>query len=233
MVSPGSGFPRVEWVGDRSLLIRVGEGISRECHAEVFRLFHLLTSYRLDHIRSIHPAYDSLLLTFDPLVVGPGPTAELVRCLVQRKDATTLPERRTVEIPVCYEGEMAPDLGDVASHNGLSVEEVVRIHARSEYLVYFLGFSPGFPYLGDLPRELSTPRLKTPRLRVPAGSVAIGGSQTGIYPVDSPGGWRLIGRTPLPLFTPEKDPPTLLEMGDRVHFVPITMKEYDALRKAG
>ena len=128
---------------------------------------------------------------------------------------------------------MAPDLGDVAAHNGLSVEEVIRIHARSEYLVYFLGFSPGFPYLGDLPTELATPRLKTPRLRVPAGSVAIGGSQTGIYPVDSPGGWRLIGRTPLPLFSPEKDPPTLLQMGDRVHFVPITMKEFNTLRSTG
>ena len=126
---------------------------------------------------------------------------------------------------------MAPDLEDVAAHNGLSVEDVIRIHARQEYLVYFLGFSPGFPYLGDLPTELATPRLKTPRLRVLTGSVAIGGSQTGIYPVDSPGGWRLIGRTPLSLFSPEKDPPTLLRMGDRVHFVPITMKEFDALRK--
>ena len=92
MAPPGSGYPRVEWVGDRSLLIRVGEGISRECHAEVLRLFHLLTSYKLDHIRSIHPAYDSLLLTFDPLVVGPEPTAELVRCLIKRKDAVALPE---------------------------------------------------------------------------------------------------------------------------------------------
>ncbi len=234
MVSAESDhYPRVEWVGDRSLLIRVGEGISRECHAEVFRLFHLLTSYKLDHIRSIHPAYDSLLLTFDPLVVGPEPTAELVRCLIKRKDAVSPPDPRTVKIPVCYEGEMAPDLGDVAAHNGLSVEEVIRIHSRTEYLVYFLGFSPGFPYLGDLPAELATPRLKTPRLRVPAGSVAIGGSQTGIYPVDSPGGWRLIGRTPLPLFSPEKNPPTLLQMGDRVHFVPITMKEFNTLRAPG
>jgi inhibitor of KinA len=233
MVPSDPDHPRVEWVGDRSLLIRVGEGISRECHAEVFRLFHLLTSQKPDHILSVHPAYDSLLLTFDPAAAGPDGTAETIRALIRQKDAVILPEPRTVEIPVCYEPEMAPDLGDVAGHNGLSVEEVIRIHARSEYLVYFLGFSPGFPYLGDLPKELATPRLKTPRLRVPAGSVAVGGSQTGIYPVDSPGGWRLIGRTPLPLFSPERDRPTLLEMGDRVHFVPITVKEFDDLRKAG
>ena len=196
----------------------------------MLRLFHLLTSYRLGHIRSIHPAYDSLLLTFDPLAVGPEPTAELVRCLIKRKDTVAFAGPRTVEIPVCYEGEMAPDLGDVAAHCGLSIEEVVRIHSRSEYLVYFLGFSPGFPYLGDLPKELAAPRLKTPRLRVAAGSVAIGGRQTGIYPVDSPGGWRLIGRTPLPLFTPEKNPPTFLQMGDRVRFVPITTKEFNSWR---
>ncbi len=234
MVSAESDYyPRIEWVGDRSLLIRVGEGISRECHAEVLRLFHLLTSYKLDHIRSIHPAYDSLLLTFDPLVVGPEPTAELVRCLIKRKDAVALPEPPVVKVPVCYEGEMAPDLEDVAAHSGLTVDDVIRLHSGTKYLVYFLGFSPGFPYLGDLPAELATPRLKTPRLRVPAGSVAIGGSQTGIYPVDSPGGWRLIGRTPLPLFTPEKNPPTLLQMGDRVHFVPITMKEFNTWRAPG
>ena len=232
MVSPESEYPRVEWVGDRSLLIRVGEGISRECHADVFRLFHLLTARKPDHIRSIHPAYDSLLLTYDPTVAGPDETAEMVRSLIQKKDAITLPKPRTVDIPVCYEGEMAPDLGDVAELSGRTVEEVIRLHSGTEYLVYFLGFSPGFPYLGDLPKELATPRLKTPRLRVPAGSVAIGGSQTGVYPVDSPGGWRLIGRTPLPLFSPEKDPPTLLQMGDRVRFIPITMQEFHVLRAA-
>ncbi len=232
MASPASVPPRIEWVGDRSLLIRVGEGISRECQAAVSRLFRLLTTDKLGHILSIHPAYNSLLMTFDPMVAGPEETAEMVRVLVGREDAVVLSEPRKVEVPVCYEGEMAPDLGDVAAHNGRTVEEIVRLHAGTEYLVYFLGFSPGFPYLGDLPEEIATPRLKTPRLKVPAGSVAIGGNQTGIYPVDSPGGWRLIGRTPLPLFTPEKDPPTLLEMGDRVRFVPITLKEFRALRNA-
>ncbi len=232
MASPASVPPRIEWVGDRSLLIRVGEGISRECQAAVSRLFRLLTTDKLGHILSIHPAYNSLLMTFDPMVAGPEETAEIVRALVGREDVVVLPEPRTVEIPVCYEGEMAPDLGDVAALSGRSVEEVIRLHSGTEYLVYFLGFSPGFPYLGDLPEELAAPRLKTPRLKVPAGSVAIGGSQTGIYPVDSPGGWRLIGRTPFPLFTPEKDPPTLLEMGDRVRFIPITLKEFRASRNA-
>jgi inhibitor of KinA len=232
MAPPASVFPRIEWVGDRALLVRAGKGISRECQADVSRLFLLLASQLADRVQSIHPAYDSVLVTFDAAVTGPEEMTELVRALIGGKEMVALPEPRTVEIPVCYEREMAPDLGDIAALNGISVEDVVRLHTGVDYLVYFLGFSPGFPYLGELPDALATPRLKTPRLRVPAGSVAIGGSQTGIYPVDSPGGWRLIGRTPIPLFSPEKDPPTLLQMGDRVRFIPITLKEFEARRSS-
>lgn len=131
------------------------------------------------------------------------------------------PENRFVEIPVCYGGAFGPDLDDVARHTGLSPERVVELHASVQYRVYFVGFSPGFPYLGDMPAELATPRLPSPRKRVAAGSVAIGGSQTGIYSIESPGGWRLIGRTALPLFDANAKPPALLQMGDRVRFVPV------------
>jgi inhibitor of KinA len=233
MVSQTPDYPFVEWIGDRSLLIRVGKGISRECQADVSRIFLLLASMKFDGFLSVHPAYNSLLVTFDPTVSGPEETAEKIRSVIGRKDSAALPEPRTVEIPVCYEKDLAPDIGDVAGHNRLTVEDVIRIHSGTEYLVYFLGFSPGFPYLGEMPAAIATPRLRTPRLRVPAGSVAIGGSQTGIYPMDSPGGWRLIGRTPLRLFSPERNPPTLLEMGDRVRFVPITMEEFINPRNAG
>ncbi len=233
MVRQTTDYPLVEWIGDRSLLIRAGKGISREGQADVSRVFFLLESMKFEGLQSIHPAYNSLLVTFDPTVSGPEETAEKVRSIIDRKDSAALPEPRTVKIPVCYEKEMAPDIGDVAGLNGLTIEDVIRIHSGTEYLVYFLGFSPGFPYLGEMPAAIATPRLRTPRLRVPAGSVAIGGSQTGIYPMDSPGGWRLIGRTPLRLFSPDADPPTLLEMGDRVRFVPITMEEFVTLRNAG
>jgi inhibitor of KinA len=135
--------------------------------------------------------------------------------------ALELPAPRTMEIPVRYGGADGPDLEEVAALNHLSAEEVIAIHSGAEYLVHFLGFSPGFPYLGGMPESIAAPRLETPRRSVPAGSVAIGGRQTGIYPTASPGGWRIIGRTPLRLFQPEADPPVLLQMGDHVRFVPV------------
>jgi inhibitor of KinA len=134
-----------------------------------------------------------------------------------------------VEIPVCYGGAFGPDLEDVARHNGLTPEEVVRIHSGTEYFTYMLGFLPGFPYLGGMSERIATPRKQTPRLRVPAGSVGIAGSQTGIYPLESPGGWQLIGRTPLALFRPEDDPPVLVKPGDRVRFHPISEREFRRL----
>jgi KipI family sensor histidine kinase inhibitor len=129
-------------------------------------------------------------------------------------------DTRVVEMPVCYGGEFGPDLASVAEHANLTPNQVVELHASASYLVYFLGFSPGFPYLGGLPEKLTTPRLPAPRKRVAAGSVAIGGSQAGIYPIDSPGGWRIIGRTSLRLFDAEARPPALLRAGDNIRFVP-------------
>jgi len=229
MLSEELWYPRLQLASDCSLLVTFGDGISRKHHLDVFRLFTLLRSEASPAIRNIHPAYSSLLISFDPLVISPTEFEASVRDLLDRIDSAVILMARAVEIPVCYDAAFAPDLEFVATHNRISVNEAIRYHCSAEYLVYFLGFSPGFPYLGELPKPLVTPRLSTPRVKVPAGSVAIGGSQTGIYPVDSPGGWRIIGRTPARLFQPDGEPPTLLQMGDAVRFRPITREEFDEM----
>jgi inhibitor of KinA len=139
----------------------------------------------------------------------------------------TPPDRIPIEIPVCYAADLALDLEEVARHTQLTHEEVIRRHSATEYRVQCVGFTPGFPFLSGLAAELSTPRRASPRSKVPAGSVAIGGAQTGIYPLQSPGGWNIIGRTPLPLFDIRRDPPVLLQAGDRVRFRPISREEFD------
>ena len=140
-----------------------------------------------------------------------------------------VPAPRVVEIPTAYGGDFGPDLPFVASHNGLSEADVVSIHAGADYLVYMMGFSPGFPYLGGMSERIATPRLTTPRTVIPAGSVGIAQAQTGVYPVESPGGWQLIGRTPIPLFDASRHPPVIVEPGDSIRFVPIGADEYDAI----
>jgi len=205
-------------------MIWFGDEISMEAYRQVLRLTHSLEGVR--GILNLHPAFASVLVDFDPRLRLHGEVEALIRermeaCTEEQSGAT-----RTVEIPVCYGGEHGPDLGDVARHCGLEPERVVELHAAAEYLVYFVGFSTCFPYLGGLPPELATPRLSAPRKHVPVGSVAIGGSQAGIYPLASPGGWRLIGRTPLRLFDPQGSPPPLLRMGDHVRFVRIPEAQF-------
>ncbi len=210
---------RIEPASDHSLLISVGESISETAHRDIVRLFELLRG--MEGVRNLHPGYASILISYDPLRRHPADLAREVRERAARVDTAPLQEARTVEIPVRYGGESGPDLADVAAHCGLTPERVVELHSGAGYLVYFLGFSPGFPYLGGMPQQIAVPRLESPRKQVPAGSVAIGGSQTGVYPLASPGGWRIIGQTPLKLFDPAHDPPALLRMGDRVRFVPL------------
>ena len=222
MLSYPSQSPAFRFASDRSFLVTLGNEISERCHHDVLRLSRLLLDHPHKGILNIHPAYASILVTFDPMIVSPTDLERYIRPFMENVSSQVLPAPRTVEIPVCYGGEFGPDLEDVASHNKLSADDVVRLHSSADYLVYFLGFAPGFPYLGGMPNEIAMPRLATPRTKVPAGSVAIGGEQTGVYPVSTPGGWRIIGRTPLKLFSLDRVPSTLLEMGDRVKFVPIT-----------
>jgi KipI family sensor histidine kinase inhibitor len=195
------------------------ERISRAAHLDVVRLAPLLQAVR--GVTNVHPAYASILIDFDPRAIRHAGLERAAAELLAQAAAAPLPEARTLEIPVVYGGDDGPDLEAVAALNGHTPDEVVAIHSGAGYLVYFLGFSPGFPYLGGLPETIAAPRLETPRRRVPAGSVAIGGQQTGVYPTASPGGWRIIGRTPLRLFDPAGDPPCLLRMGDHVRFVPL------------
>jgi inhibitor of KinA len=204
---------------DRSLLLSLGDEISFDVHLAVARLTRSLEGVR--GILNVHPAYTSILVDFDPRLRSHAQVEALLRERMASQADTAPPEPRHVEIPVRYGGEFGPDLGDVARHTGLSEERVVEMHTAAEYLVYFVGFSTCFPYLGGLPPALATPRLAAPRKHVPVGSVAIGGAQAGIYPLASPGGWRLIGRTKLKLFDLSASPPPLLRMGDRVRFIPV------------
>ncbi len=219
---------RIEIASDTSLLVRFGENASDECLAAVMSLFRRMRSLNEPRIRNIHPAYATVLIDFDPLTMSHDELRAIVDELVRLGAAVHTPTR-VVKIPVCYGGEFGPDLPFVAEHAGLSLEEVVRLHSAAVYVVHFLGFSPGFGYLDGLPARLESPRLQSPRTRVAGGSVGIAGIQTGVYPLDSPGGWRLIGRTPLRMFNPVADLPTLLEPGDTVQFVPIGRAKFDEL----
>ena len=214
---------RVVDASDRALLLVFDDRITLAAHQDVLRLTPLLRSVR--GVTNLHPAYASILIDFDPRVIQHRDVERAAVDLFTKATAAPVPAPRMVEIPVEYGGECGPDLEDVAVLTGRAPGEVVALHSGAEYLVYFLGFSPGFPYLGGLPESIAVPRLETPRRRVPAGSVAIGGRQTGVYPLASPGGWRIIGRTSLRLFDPALNPPALLRMGDHVRFVPAARGE--------
>jgi KipI family sensor histidine kinase inhibitor len=200
---------------DRSLHVVFGDTISDDSYAAVARLTHGLAGVR--GVLNLHPAYASVLIDFDPRRYTHEQIERLVRDCLESPAAPDAPSR-LIEIPVRFGGESGPDLEDVARHTGLAAERVVELFTSAVYAVYFVGFSTCFPYLGGLPAELATPRLPAPRKHVPEGSVAIGGSQAGVYPLASPGGWRVIGRTSLALFDRKATPPPLLRMGDRVRF---------------
>lgn len=202
---------------DRSILISFGDEISAELHRQVMQLTRMLHGER--GILNLHPAFSTVLVDFDPRLRTHAAVENLVRERLSEASHLPASEPRKVEIPVRYGGEFGPDLEDVARHHGLTPGRVVDLHSAAEYEVYFVGFSTCFPYLGGLPAELATPRLAAPRKLVPAGSIGIAGAQAGVYPLASPGGWRLIGRTPERLFDPAAEPPALLRMGDRVRFV--------------
>ena len=206
---------------DRSLLVILGDRIASEISARVLRLLRRLDGAGLDGVVDLSPAYASILIRFDPLRTGHERLAASVRALLAGLDDTPIPEPRLLTIPVVYGGEHGPDLADVARFAGMTPAEVVALHSGVVYEVHFLGFSPGFAYLGTVPEAIACPRLDQPRRRVPAGSVGIAGTQTGVYPCPTPGGWRLIGRTPLAMFDARRAPMSLLEVGDRVRFLPI------------
>lgn len=211
---------------DQSMLIYLGEQIELAAHRRVLNLLRLLQKEPPAWVRNVQPAYCSLMITFDACRVDHGEVETVLREFEARAESTRPPKPRTVEIPVCYDSEFAPDLEDVATSHALKPEDVVRFHTSRTYHAYFLGFAPGFAYLGDLPDEIVSPRLDVPRKKVPAGSVAIAGRQTAVYPFTTPGGWRLIGRTPLALFRPDRKPMELISIGDQVRFRSISRKAF-------
>lgn len=200
---------------DQSLLVEFEGGIGLESHQRVIRLLRALGANQLPGVRNLHPAYCSILVVFDPLTTEPERLQEQIRSLDM--DHVALPPPRILEIPVHYDG---PDLAEVANLHGIPSQRVIELHASALYTVYFLGFVPGFAYLGGLPEEIATPRRQTPRKQVPAGSVGIAGTQTGVYPFVSPGGWQLIGHTTIEMFRPDRREMNLLSIGDQVRFSP-------------
>jgi KipI family sensor histidine kinase inhibitor len=217
--------------GDTGLIVEFGEGIDPVVNARVRFVAAVVKKTPPEGVIEIIPTYRSLLLIYDPLITLPE---KLIRFIEQAdtglgdEDAGAF---RRVDIPVCYGGEFGPDMETVAKTAGLGIEEVIQRHSAPDYLIYMVGFTPGFPFLGGLDEKLFTPRLKTPRMAVPQGSVGIANNQTGIYPITSPGGWQIIGRTPLTLFAPQRENPFLYQAGDRIRFIPVSPEEYRAIKE--
>ncbi len=229
--------PRLFPMGDQALIAEFGERIDPALSAQIAALARRLRESLPIGVLDIVPAYTTLALHYDPAAVGAGTSpyealAETIGTWLKTQSVDTAAAGRVIEIPVCYGGPFGEDLEALAGSRGLSVEEAIAIHSGASYHVHMLGFVPGFAFLGGLDARLATPRRDTPRPRVPAGSVAIAGEQTAVYPLETPGGWQIIGRTPLQMFRSDASPPSLLNAGDTVRFTPISMQEFDAQSKA-
>jgi KipI family sensor histidine kinase inhibitor len=236
---------RFQFASDQSLLVyfdsALGEGRSKErplqspitlrANEKVRKLLRLMELEPVAGMRNLHPAYCSLLVKFDAPKFSHEDVEGILRGYLARLDEVKLPEPRLVEIPVCYGGEFGPDLAEAGALRGMTAAQVIGLHSSVEYLVYFLGFVPGFAYLGELPEALVTPRLAAPRRKVPAGSVGIAANHTGVYPFATPGGWRLLGRTPIKMFRADRKGLSLLAIGDRVRFTPIDAERFAALER--
>lgn len=217
--------------GDRGLLVEYGDEIDPVINNKVRSMAMVMEKEPLNGVLETIPTYRSLLIIYDPANTNPTNLEKEILALEERLSQIKIPPPDTVEIPVCYGGEFGPDIQFVAEHNSITEDDVVRIHSEAEYRIYMIGFTPGFPFLGGLPKALHTPRLETPRSFVPERSVGIANNQTGIYPLASPGGWQLIGKTPLKLFAPEHSNPFIYKVGDRIKFKPISAEDY--VRLAG
>lgn len=217
--------------GDSAITVEFGDIIEEASNRRVRELNYAITASSLDGIVETIPTYRSIMIIYNPMKFGAKELIDSLRKMEEKIDKLSIPETRVIEVPVLYGGEYGPDLNHVAEHNKITTEDVINIHSSGEYLIYMLGFTPGFPYLGGMSDRIATPRLQYPRTRIPAGSVGIAGAQTGVYPIESPGGWRLIGRTPMRLYDPSRENPVLLSAGDYVKFIPIDEEEYKVILK--
>jgi len=218
--------------GDRALVVEVGDKIEETANAKIRGLNIAISNSSFPGIVEMVPTYRSIMVIYDPIKIEFSDLVNKIKSLEGSINEMSIPEANVIEISTLYDGEYGPDIQFVAEHNKLSVDEVINIHTSVEYLIYMLGFTPGFSYLGGMSNKIETPRLENPRAKIPAGSVGIGGKQTGIYPIESPGGWQLIGRTPVKLYDPERSEPILLKAGDYIKFKAINKKEYDNILDA-
>lgn len=227
-------------LGEAAIIVEFGKCIHPDIHRKVKTFADYLENNAFPGMIEYVSAFSSVTVFYDPVIVRKLPlnefkddkplsyqiVASVLRSFLDKVNVTEEQNPRIVEIPVCYGGEFGPDLAYVAQHNDLSAEEVIDIHTSGSYLVYMIGFAPGFPYLGGMSEQIAAPRRKSPRLSIPAGTVGIAGAQTGVYPIETPGGWQLIGRTPLALFRPQESSPSLLQSGDIIKFRKISFSEY-------
>ena len=225
-------IPKIKLAGDSAVIVDIGDSIHPEVNSKVHDFCSTLENNKPTWVREIIPAYKGLLIYFNPLGIELSELNLYINENYNKISESNITNNKLIIIPTYYGGEFGPDLNKVINHTNLSKNEVIKTHSSVNYLVYAIGFSPGFPYLGGLPEKLNTPRLKNPRIKIPAGSVAIAETQTGIYPSATPGGWQIIGKTPLKLFDPKRTPPGLLNPGDRIKFEPIkSIKLYKTLEK--
>jgi inhibitor of KinA len=218
--------------GDTALVVEFGDRIDRALSDRVLRLSALLCGSNMPGIVETVPTFRSLMVLYDPLITDSGSLTSAIRNLLDRDSVAAKTQSKLWRIPACYVASHAPDLAEVAQRTGLAAQEVIQRHVETCFHVYMIGFVPGFAYMGDLPEPLVLPRRTDPRVKVPAGSIAIATNMTAIYPVESPGGWHLIGATPIRLFDMRSAKPALLSPGDKVRFEPITPPEFDQIRAA-
>lgn len=218
-------------LGDQAIIIDIGNDITEETHHQIRAIASQLEADSPQWMVEFVPAFTTVSIIYNSLLISYEEAKAELTALLKKASNSTVPPSRKIEIPVCYGGEYGPDLSFVAQHNGLSTEEVIRIHIEGTYTVYMIGFAPGFPYLGGMSERIAAPRKESPRVSIPERSVGIAGLQTGVYPISTPGGWQLIGRTPIRLFLPENDIPSLLRAGDQIVFRRISESEYLALEE--
>ena len=212
--------------GDRALVVEFGDKIEEEVNSKIRSLTVAIKQEGIIGINETVPTYRSLMVIYDPMIIELDELIGAIKSIISRMHELKLPDAKVIEIPTLYGGEYGPDIEFVADHNKISIDEVIKIHTDMEYLIYMIGFTPGFPYLGGMSNKIEAPRLQNPRTKIPAQSVGIAGKQTGIYPIESPGGWQLIGRTPVKLYDPYRKDPVLLNAGDYIKFVQIDENEY-------
>ncbi|WP_082233295.1 5-oxoprolinase subunit PxpB [Halobacillus massiliensis] len=218
-------------LGDQALVVNVSDHINEDAQKKILNLTQALEEQKPEWMIEYIPAFTTITIFYNPFSFrnsyfpyeqAKASVAEIIATVKE----TEMEEPRTIEIPVCYGGDYGPDLEFVAEHNGLTQEEVIDIHQSGDYIVYMIGFAPGFPFIGGMSEKIAAPRRESPRLKIPALTVGIAGNQTGVYPIETPGGWQLIGRTPVKLFTPEAETPSLLKAGDRIRFKQIDSDQY-------